>query len=259
MPPKFAVIALVGSLLAAAGSSAGESEVQSTTEFGITVTPEEVYDVIQETADYWPPVQRHVAGPEFAVASEPLRRDVAEFIAEVNQTLHDRLFGDDESQAEDVILYVQARVRVFGCYRQLREALGDDAALIHLKNHWEDLGRRMLVIPEPSRSMLAMELPAEMKRKMLELQLPPERIAAAEPLWKRLAACEAKRNATAAGRRMLDFEREAIAGDPERAELLRRVVAAADWSVIVKPTGRIATKRDFLSAWDTIEGGTLRR
>lgn len=255
---RYWIVAL-GGLLLAGRALASESEIQATTEFGITIAPDQVYDAIEESSDFWPPVGRHVAGADFQVADAARRREAADFIAEVNQALHDRLFGDDEAAAADLLVYLQARLRVIACYRQLREALADDAALVALKDHWEDQSRQLYLIPQPTRAVLALERPNLMRDEMQRIGLPAERIEAALPVWKRLSACEAKRNNTAAGRAMLDYERRVMSGDLDQAELIRRVVAAAEWSLIVKPAGRIATKRDFLRAWDAIETQRVAR
>lgn len=260
MAPLQKVAAILGVFSLLAGRLwAGESELSASTEFGITVTPDEVYAAIEESSDYWPPVGRHVAGDQFPVADVAMRQQTAAFISEVNQTLHDRLFGDDEAAAQDVIVYLQARLRVFVCYRRLRETLADDPALVALKDQWEEQHRELYLIPQPERSILAAQAPGSMRGEMARLGVPEDRIEAALPIWKQLAACEARRDKTAAGALMLEYERRVMSGNVDQAELIRRVIGAADWSLIAKAEGKIASKRDFLQAWEALEGYRVAR
>lgn len=241
-------------MLLALGSSAGlrAQELQPTTEFGLTITPEQLYDAIQETQDFWPPVRAHIAGEEFTVADLETRRQAAEFIADVNDHLHDRLFGDDEAVAMDLMTYLGARLRVFEFYRQLRAAVADDAAMVELKTRWERRLREINELPETERAAQYDDLVASIDTEMQSLEVPDERRAAALPLWQVQVQAIARMNTTGAGRQMLVFEQQVKHSDSALADLIRQVVSSSDWAQITKTKQTSLLRDDFLAAWQTL-------
>lgn len=236
-------------LVVCAAPLRAEEELQPTTEWGITITPEQLYDAIQETSDFWPPVRAHLTSEGFSGGDEASRRYAADFIARVNSHFHDRLFGDDEQAALDLFDYLAARLRQFELYRQLRGQINDDALLVDLKAEWERDLRDAHGVPEAARAQRLVELVAEQKRDMTAAGLAPEVIDEAGGTWDRVAQATLRMHSTAAGQAMIRFEKEAKQARLDDAQLIRSVVAAHDWAQITKPAGAMLQRADFQRAW----------
>ena len=227
-------------------------DLEPTTEFGLTITPNHLYDAIQETQDFWPPVRAHLAGDQFTVADQETRRKAAQFIAKVNDHLHDRLFGDDEAMAMDLMDYLGARLRVFELYRQLRATVEDDAALVELKTRWERRLRELNELPEAGRAAQHDDLVAYIATEMETLGVELPRQTPALEIWKTQAQAIARMNTTGAGRQMLVFEQQVRNSDRELADLIRLVVSTADWAQITKTKTTSLLRDDFVQAWQQL-------
>lgn len=247
--PRTLTLSLVIVLVALANSPSRAQDLEPTTEFGLTITPNHLYDAIQETQDFWPPVRAHLSGDSFVVADLETRQQAADFIGKVNDHLHDRLFGDDEATAIDLMDYLAARLRVFELYRQLRAAVSNDSAMTELKTRWERRLREINELPEAERAAQHDELIAYIGTEMESLGLPAERRTAALKVWQVQVQAIARMNTTGAGRQMLVFEQQVKHSEPALADLIRLVVATADWAQITKTKTTSLLREDFIEAW----------
>lgn len=248
--PRAFRLAVILALFVPAAARSEEGELQPTTEFGITITPDNLYDAIQETQDFWPPVRAYVAGPHFTVADPSVRREASAFIARVNDHLHDRLFGEDEATALDLMDYLAARLRVYELYRQLRSVLADDALLVTLKNQWEADIRELNVLAEDERIARYDEVIASMRDAMTARGIDGAKLQQATDGWKIMALAIHRMNTTGAGRQMLFFEQQVKSSDRAQAELIRSVVATSDWAQITKSKTTSLNRDDFIAAWE---------
>ena len=232
-------------------ASSAEEAVQTTIEFGITITPDAIYDAIQETGDFWPAVRYYLTCDECTLEGAETRQQAADFIKHVNRHLYKRLFGGDDESAYDLIDYVAAQLRASHVYGRLREIVQDDAALVPLKAHWEQAHRLRRGVPGAGRNHTE-QVVARMRDVMQSLGVGPEKIEEAMPQWECLSQVEARRDATETGRQMLEFERQIMTGDQELAELMRSIMAASDWAQITKSENHLIKRRDFVEACQTL-------
>lgn len=253
----FCCLLIIGGVMPAARSSA-QDELKTSTELGITVAPDDIYNFIQETSDYWPLVRGYLASNECTISAGGERKVAANYFATVNEQLQGWLYGDDEAAASDVIDYMKARLRRYTLYRQLRTTIGNDALLAELKAQWEQLRRDnpALAAADVSTEALA-ELDLvrveAMRVKMQQAELPTEKLEAALALWQRQGECGRRLSATRVGRELHKLELQTTKTNPQAKQLIIEVQAASDWAQIVKGEGAMVKLPDFLSAWDSLE------
>ena len=65
---------LAAMLVIASRSYADEDELQPTTEFGITIVADQIYDAIQETQDFWSPVRHQIVNAPYIGADDATRK-----------------------------------------------------------------------------------------------------------------------------------------------------------------------------------------
>lgn len=234
-------------MLAPVCASNADEAIQTTTEFGITVAPDEIYDAIQETGDFWPAVRSYLTCEECTLEDPEICQQAANVIKDVNRHLYNRLFGGDDQSAYDLIDYVAARLRANLVRRRLREIMQDDAAFVQSKVHWEQAHRLRRRLPGIGTGN-AEKVVTKMHGVMQSLGISAEKIDEAMIQWECLAQVEARRDSTEAGRQMLEFEREIIKGDQQLAELMRSIMTASDWAQITKPENHLVKRRDFVEA-----------
>ena len=244
-----AVLPLASAVLLFVGvcASKGEEAIQTTTEFGITITPEAIYDAIQETGDFWPAVRSYLTDEECSLDEPAVCRQAAAVIKRVNRYLYDRLFGGDDESAYDLIDYVAARLRANLVYRRMRDTLQDDAALVRTKAHWEQTHRLRRQLPG-DRAKDVEDVVTKMRDVMQSLGIDSDRVDEALLQWECLAQIENRRDSTGTGRQMLEFEKEIIEGDQNLAELMGSILAASDWAQITKSEKHLVKRRDFIEA-----------
>jgi hypothetical protein len=228
------------------GATAADA-ILTTTELGVTVTPKELFDSLNDSNNLWPVIQRHVLSPYFPVGDEATRREAAAIISKVRSHLHDRLFGQDDAAAEDLLNYVGWSLRRAHFYRELREVTGDPAAMIQLRDTWQQAYR---VHVAPDKPYDVEPLLAAIRPQLEALQLSPEKHARALELFRLIGACAARMEATEAGQLIRQIDRDL--GDSPTGELVRAIVAAADWASIIKPADAVARKKHFVAAWDEL-------
>jgi len=251
---RIAIPAMVLALLGAVAQPASaQDDLQPTTELGVTVTPDHIYDAIQETTDFWPPVRAYVGGERFQVATPASREATAAFLKQAHSFLHDQLFEKDEATAMDLIDYLSWRIRKFVFLRQVREVLDDDSLLTVLKDDWEQLVRDANELSTERQAAAHAAIPKEMSRRMLVAGIARPQAEKVVELWRHIAVCGEHMDATETGQGMLKFEQQAKSFDRTTATLIRDVVSASEWALIVKPKGTLAQHGDFRPAWDSLQ------
>lgn len=233
-----------------AGPLAADEEIlATTTEFGITITPTQIYDAIQQSQDFWTPVRHHIASERFAEGEPAVRRQAADFIAKVNNRLADRLFSDDEAAAVDLIDYITTRLRLIAVYRQLRSTIGNDELVLSVKCHWDQELRDLCALAPDRQAARILDSNVEMNRLFAQAGLSEDKVARCVELWQTAAQVTLRLNQTAAGQMMVEFQREVEALDPPLATLIYDVVVTADWAEITRPDGTMLNRAHFERAW----------
>jgi hypothetical protein len=235
------------------GVYAQDDELQPTTEFGITIVADQIYDAIQETQDFWSPVRQQIVTAPYIGGDDATRQQAAAFFKRVNDQLHDRMFGGDEDQALDLIDYLSTRLRVFQLYRQLRTIVADDGAFVTLKQSWDKGLREANSLDAAARPAAIDALVEQLGREMQSVSLSASQVEQAIPQWRTVGQATRRLNVTGAGAMMLGFERDAKAADSRVAELIRAVADTADWALITKPEKKLLKGSDFARAWQELE------
>lgn len=248
---RMVIPALVSVLIGMLGSAVvAQDDLQPTTELGVTVTPDDIYDSIQETTDFWPPVRAYVGGARFEVSTPEARKATEAFLKQAHTFLHDQLFEKDEATAMDLINYLSWRIRKFAFLRQMREVLNDDALLAALKDDWERLQREANDLPNDQQQAARTAIPTAMASRMNAAGVEQQQSDQVLEMWRQIAVCVEHMDATESGQGMLEFEEQAKALDLTTATLIRDVVSAAEWTLIIKPAGTLVEHTDFRPAWD---------
>lgn len=240
-----APVALLISLL----GSAQAQELQTTTEFGITITPDNITDAIQETQEFWAPVLRYIASDDFAVADAQVRKQVIGFFNRLHEALYKQLFEGDDANARDLLDYLCLRLRKMELYRQLRSAVDNDKAMVAMMDRWERTHREIQLLPADERPKHVKTLVDSMPEQMLGLGLSASTSEKAQKLWELQSQCMARMYKTDAGAIIGKFEKEARKLDRPVGELLRQIASAADWAMITRPAGTTASRSEFEKAW----------
>lgn len=229
-----------------------QDDLQPTTELGVTVTPDDIFDSIQETTDFWPPVRAYVGGERFDVSTPAAREATEAFLKQAHTYLHDQLFEKDEAAAMDLIDYLTWRIRKFVFLRQMRELVDDDALLAAMKDDWEHLQRDAKELPDEKQAGARAAIPGAMKDLIAANGMAKSQSDQVLKLWLQIDVCVACMDATEAGQGMLRFEEQAKAFDRTTATLIRDVVSAAEWTLITKPEGTLAEHTAFQPAWSSL-------
>lgn len=239
---------LIGACVLSLVGTASAQDLPTTHDCGITITPDDLTSSIQETQDFWGPVRKHLLSQECEVGQAGPRTEAAVYLKSVHDALHDRLFGQGEEEAKDLIHYLGHRLRMFETLRRLRVAVADDAVLYALIQKWHDDLWNIHKLPEAEQvgkvDALARHMTDEMKARGLD----EARVAEAAKQWAQLATIDEKMAATAAGRMMIHFENKAADLNPQVSETLRQISEASDWVLITRETGREIGRADFLKA-----------
>ena len=245
---RLATAVLAYSVAAAVPSlSRAADAVLTTTELGVTVTSKELFDALHESNNFWPVVQRHVLSDDFPSGDAVSRREAAAIISKVRSLLHEQLFGRDDAAAEDLLNYVGWSLRRARFYRELRDLIADPAATVQLRDTWQHAYRLHVA---PDKPYQVEPLLAAIRPQLEALGLPAEKHARAVELFGLIGACAARMEATEAGQLIRQIDRDL--GNTPTGELVRSIVAAADWAAIIKPLDEVPRKKHFLAAWDEL-------
>ncbi|HEX3658324.1 MAG TPA: hypothetical protein VHV55_21220 [Pirellulales bacterium] len=244
------VAALVLSVCMLATSQA--QELTTTTEFGITITPDNITDAIQETQDFWTPVLRYIASDDFAVADANMRKQVVGFFNRLHEALFKQLFEGDDANARDLLDYLCLRMRKMELYRQLRSTLKNDKALVAMMDRWERSYREIHLLAADQRPDRVKAMLALVPEQMQSLGISAEVSEKALKIWALQSECMTRMYKTDAGAIIGKFEKEARQMDRPVGELLRKIASSADWAMITKPEGKSASRPEFEKAWKAL-------
>jgi hypothetical protein len=223
--------------------------LKTTTEFGITLSPDDLTDAIEETQQFWEPVHQYIGGADFDAGDPAVRKDARDFFNTVQEGLYHQLFERDEAAAQDLVDYLGLRVRKYMIYRQLRSAIGDDAAMALLVERWERANRDINALAPALRPERAAALLAMIDEEMKTIGVSTERRTAAMKIWTVQSQCVARMNGTQTGEVMIGFERKARELPRPVGEFLREVMTAADWAMICKSKRTSIGLAEFKQAW----------
>lgn len=235
--------------------------LETTDDLGIRITQNDIIQAIQEQSEFWPPVRGHVASEKFDhVADAKTRAEAVAFLKGVHDELHERLMGESEETAMDLIAYLGHRLRVFALYRQVRDTVENEAALVALVDHWDVSQRATLALPAEKRLAHSQEIVAEMRGQMTDLGLSADVIERAMPIWQTQSECLTLLLATDTGRQMVKFDGKIRQQRPAVLRLIRRVAASAEWAAIAQTdTSDLIGRTEFLKAWETLERHEVAR
>ena len=226
------------------------AEFKTTTEFGITITPDHLVGAIYESQGYWPAVQAHLVSDKFTDADVKTRQQAAAFFKRVNDSLAKRLFDNDESKAEDLLKYLAARLRNYHVMREIRKEVGNDEVFWGLVHSWE-FGRIALnKAAKEDQPKLSDELLAKMKQEMAAAKLPAENLEKASKLWEVAVKNKDALNRTQVGQFMIELEDQVRNSDKTLRDTIRKVAHSSDWVQITKKKSESAKLPHFVKAWN---------
>jgi hypothetical protein len=236
-------------IVGAVALAADDDALRTTTEFGITVTPEDLTDAIEETQQFWEPIRLLVGSKDFEAGDLETRKQAMDLFTQVQEGIYKQLFEGDEAAAQDLVDYLGLRIRKFIIYRDLRKAMSEDLALAQLVERWERAHRDINALPKEEwskRRQAVLELIGE---EMKSLGLSEAQRVATQPIWETLNQCIVRMNDTQTGGMMIGFEHKARQMDRPVGELLRNVINAGDWAMIKKTGKEPLGVEDFKSSW----------
>jgi hypothetical protein len=226
--------------------------LKPSTELGITVTPQQVFNSMTEMAAYWPAVRNYVESEKFTAADLATRKLAVERLKQLDARMSARLDSEEEAVGLDFLEYLAARVRKTEAFRQLREAIDNDLAMFRLKTHWDTALAPLERLDDPERSTQIVKLAASMKPRMEVEGLPQQTIARAAPLWEVLAKATVRVDATAAGLAVVQFESEVESAAKPVARLTFSLIEATEWALMTKAANQTITRQDFIAAWEAL-------
>lgn len=240
-------------------SAADEEILTTTVEFGITISPSQIFDAIQESQEFWGPVRHYIASDKFAEGDPAVRREAAEFIRKVNDRLEEQMFRRDEQASIDLINYLATRLRMITLYRSLRATVGDDELALAIKADWERELRHLASLEDKDREARLLEVQAEMQAIYGKLGLDEAQSGRCSEIWNTLTAVSNRLNSTSTGQIMLSYEREVRASDSALSVLICEVVYTADWAEITRPEGTTMSRANFEQAWIDLKKSRSQR
>jgi len=233
------------------GSNARAQVLPTTTEFGITVTQEQIINAISESQDFWPGVRKHIISEKFPVADASVRAEAAKILKEVDGRLAQLLFSNNQQQAQDLVEFIANRLRKFNMYRDLRTLLGDDSVTCRLKDRFEYGHRQVCQLPEEKRAAANVQLLADIKGELTAARVTDETAAKAMEKFEKLGQTLDRMHRSAPGAMMQEFENQLRAGDPKLRVLMLSIVRAADWAQITQVENKSLKSADFVVAWES--------
>jgi hypothetical protein len=247
---RFAILtSCLCSALAFCTAAVAQDGLETTTELGITITPTDITDAIQQTQDFWGPVQKYISGSDFKAADPAICKKASSFFDKVHEGLYKRIFEGDEASARDLLDFLTARLRKYELYRRLRKQINNDAAMVALLERWERAHRDIHALAEDQRPARVQAILALMPEEMAALGLSAETVTSSMATWDLQAKCMARMDGTEAGKMMIGFEHEARQLDRPIGELVRTIACAADWTLIVSKPNQKIGRADFEKSW----------
>ncbi|HEX3871762.1 MAG TPA: hypothetical protein VHV77_15065 [Pirellulales bacterium] len=234
-----------------------DEPLKTTTEFGITITPNDLSEAIQETQDFWEPVLHYLGTSQFESASDAdARKQIVAFFTGMHEGFYERLFEGDDANVNDLVDYLGLRLRKFMMYRQLRELISDDTVLAQLIERWERANRDINALALGDRPARVAAVLAQMSDEMKAVGVSEVASLRALEIWELQTQCFERMAETGTGAMMIVFERKARQMDRSTGEVIRQIASAADWATVKKARGKSLGLDEFKAAWSEL--GTIR-
>ena len=240
-------IACLALLLGAAprAHSAEPAVDWTTTELDVTVTHEQILDAIDRCADFWPQVCRHIEKDGDALADDPARAAAVAVIRQTQFDLHKQFFSSDEL-AQDAINYTSWGLRRASLFRRVGELLNDREALLRLRATWQNAVTDVRIRPDD----LAAEVARRTSETASDLRLDTAKTQQVVEAGRDIAQCMMAMEATETAKLLRQAER--LTNNPQARDLLRDIIDAADWAMLIDVgEGRFGVAQ-FRAAWNEL-------
>jgi hypothetical protein len=231
---------------------ASAQELQTTTEFEVTLTPTMITDGLQETQEFWVPVLRYIRSDEFTAGDAKGRKAATAFFERLHEALFKQLFEADEETARDLLDYFCLRLRKYIIYRHIRDDVKSDLAMAALMDEWEKDFRDVNALPKTEREAKVEAVLKTLPGQMAALGVSASDSEKALKWWKLEGKCMTRMSNTKAGALITTFERDARQMDRSIGELLREIASAADWALITKTGDKCISRPEFEKAWKNL-------
>jgi len=223
----------------------------TTTEFDITITPDQIVSAIHEAQEFYPVVRQHIVSERFAVAETDVRKFAASFLKKVDDSICQKVFQAKQSEVQDLLDFLTARMRKYTVLRQLRPLVNNDPIFSRLIDDWEMERRRINFLPESEQAIAQVALREQIRGELTGINLSPGKVDEIMTNCDRLDQSLSKVYRTSLGQVIMGYEKQARDVDPKTRDFLRRVVRAADWAMIVRPDNQIPRVTNFVTAWES--------
>jgi hypothetical protein len=244
---------LLAACLTLANSGLAQAqELQTTTEFEVTLTPTIITDGLQETQEFWVPVLRYIRSDDFTAGDAKGRKAATAFFERLHEALYKQLFEADEETARDLLDYFCLRLRKYIIYRHVREDVKNDVAMAALMDEWEKDFRDVNVLPKADREAKVEAILKALPGQMAALGVSAADSEKAMKWWKLEGKCMTRMSNTKAGALITTFEHDARQMDRPIGELLRDIASAADWALITKTGDKSISRPEFEKAWKNL-------
>jgi hypothetical protein len=227
-------------------------ELQTTTEFEVTLTPTMITDGLQETQEFWVPVLRYIRSDEFTAGDATGRKAATAFFERLHEALYKQLFEADEETARDLLDYFCLRLRKYIIYRHAREEVKNDLAMVALMDEWEKDFRDVNALPKAEREAKVEAILKTLPGQMAALGVSAAESEKAMKWWKLEGKCMLRMSNTKAGALIATFERDARQMDRSIGMLLREIASSADWALITKTGDKSISRPEFEKAWKNL-------
>lgn len=249
MPTRYLFTATLAALLLCT-SSRTYAQIETTTEYGITITPDQLMNAIAESQGFWPGVRKHIVSDQFAVADPAVRQEAVKFLKRVDSRLADMLFGGDVEQGQALMKYLGARIRKFQMYRELRATVNNDPLMCDLKNKWEVGVREIYKLDADKQEAATQQLLAKIRAGLVAGEVPADAVDRAMAKWSLLDKVMHGMRFSPVGDVMDEIEQEALHSDVAVRNLLASILRAVEWAMVTCPSNRTLKSADFLAAWE---------
>lgn len=244
---KRVILAAVLGLVALAARNS-EAQIETTTQFGVTVSPEDIWTAADESRLFWAHIRKTVGSDEFLVGHDELRGQALAALRATDRLLVERALNDNH--LPDVIEFLSTRIRRYTIYRQLRRTLNNDPVCCRMIDTWEAGRWHISSLPPEERAEASKKQLEEFRQTMLTKEVPANRQSEVMELWQRQADCQDHMLSLETCQGLIDLQSRLAAHDPALRNVLRRVSLAADWALITRPARSPCPRcEEFLNAW----------
>ena len=240
----------VGALAMACSATqtrAAEANEWTTTELGITVTQTDILDAFENCSSFWPAVCRHVEKQGDDMASPSARTAAVAIIRQTQLELHTHFFEGDEQAAKDVIRYTAWGLRRAAIYRQAAELVDDRPTLLRLREAWQNVCDES---GDQPLNVLEEQLLRGTDEALANAAIEAVNAARIQQSARQLAACVAEMQATNTAEILRRAEHQTK--NEQARNLLRAIVAAADWASIAHAGKGSVGVTQFKAAWEEL-------